>query len=58
MAQLLRIWGSPPHQPDPHCLCPHCRYPSPKVLNYTDPADLAMAEKLRDCEVPFKVVGE
>lgn len=29
-----------------------------KVLNYSDPAQLAMAEKLRDCEVPFKVVGE
>ncbi len=29
-----------------------------KVLNYSDPEQLAMATTLRDCEVPFKVIGE
>ena len=29
-----------------------------KVLNYSDPAQLEMAKTLRDCEVPFKIIGE
>jgi len=29
-----------------------------KVLNYSDPEQLAMATTLRNCEVPFKVIGE
>eukprot|EP00752_Nemacystus_decipiens_P008785 g7839.t1 len=52
LGDLLTAWS--PNQPDvPEGVV----IERLQVLNFTDPAHLATAEKLRDCEVPFKVVG-
>eukprot|EP00903_Cladosiphon_okamuranus_P006282 g6164.t1 len=52
LGDLLTAWS--PNQPDvPEGVV----IERLQVLNYTDPAQLALAEKLRDCEVPFKMIG-